>query len=315
MGINENILTFVKEKGPILPVRVSKEINDSILMTSARLSELLSNKQIKVSYLKVGASPLYYVEGQEAKLQDYSDNLAEKEREAYELLKQNKILRDTTQEPSIRVALRQIKDFAVPLQVTYENRVEILWKWYLTGNNEVQQLIKEILSKKEEVKAETKQETSVIKPEADPPGQEMTREEQREKIIDSVKPKEIQKTFEEQKQELEIKRERKKIDKEAFLREINGFFDRNKINIKETNEVKKNSEIDFVAQLQTSIGNVRYFCKSKNKKKVSDGDLSSALIQAQSKGLPLLFLTKGELTKKAKEMLETESNNIIFKKI
>ncbi|MCH9029894.1 MAG: hypothetical protein IH819_09840 [Bacteroidetes bacterium] len=48
---------------------------------------------------------------------------------------------------------------------------------------------------------------------------------------------------------------------------------------------------------------------------MSDGDLSSALIQAQSKGLPLLFLTKGELTKKAKEMIETELHNIIFKKI
>tara|TARA_Y100000294_G_C8567813_1_gene341570 strand:- start:3260 stop:4237 length:978 start_codon:yes stop_codon:yes gene_type:complete len=325
MGKNEEILNIVKLKGPILPVQVSKQINDNILMTSARLSEILSNKQIKVSYLKVGGSPLYYAEGQEIKLQDYSDNLAEKEKEAYELLKQNKILGDITQEPGIRVALRQIKDFAVPLKVNYENKAEIFWKWYLTDKDETQELIKGLLSKKEtkeEVKQETeiKQENQTTKKEPEPIKQEVIEEKQKEKTTEPIKTKETQKVFEEQKQEPkeqkpEIKKERKKIDKEAFLREINRFFDRNRINVKETNEIKKNSEIDFVAELQTTIGNVKYFCKSKNKKRISDGDLSSAFMQAQSKGLPLLFLSKGELTKKAKEIMEADKNNITFKKV
>ncbi|MBN4049116.1 hypothetical protein JYT91_00695 [archaeon AH-315-M20] len=309
METNEKILTLVKEKGPILPVHISKEINDNILMTSARLSELLSNKQIRVSNVKVGGSPLYYVEGQESKLQDHSDNLVEKEREAYELLKQNKILRDFTQEPGIRVALRQIKDFAVPLQVNYENKVEILWKWYLTDNDEAQSLIKDILSKKEEIKVGVKQETELTKKEPELLKQDVIKKE----ITEPIKTKETQKTFKEPQQE--IKKEKKRIDKGMFLRIVNNFFYKNKINIKETNEIKKNSEIDFVAELQTSIGNVKYFCKSKNKKRISDGDLSSAFMQAQSKGLPLLFLTKGELTKKAKEMMETGKNNILFKKI
>ena len=127
MEINERILAFVKEKGPVLPVQVSKEINDSILMTSARLSELLSSKHIKISYVKVGSSPLYYFQGQESKLQNFTDNLHEKEKKAYELLRQNKVLKDSVQDPVIRVALRQIKDFAVPLQVSYENKTEIFW--------------------------------------------------------------------------------------------------------------------------------------------------------------------------------------------
>ena len=87
------------------------------------------------------------------------------------------------------------------------------------------------------------------------------------------------------------------------------------MDVLETNLIKKNSEIDFVVELQTSIGSVKYFCKSKNKKKISDGDIGSALVQAQSKNLPLLFLTKGDLTKKAKEMLGNEFKNIVFKKI
>ena len=291
MEINERILELVKERGPILPVQISKEINDNILMTSARLSELLSNKQIKISYVKIGGSPLYYVQGQESKLQAYANNLVAKEKEAYELLKQNKILRDSIQEPAIRVALRQIKDFAVPLQVTFENTNEIFWKWYLTDNKEVEFILKGILSKKEKyIKIPEREE-------------ETKTSELKQSITTLEKPKE------------EIKKEKKKIDKDYFLKEINNFFNKNKINIIETNEIKKNSEIDFITELQTTIGNVKYFCKSKNKKKINESDLSTALVQAQSKGLPLLFLTTGKITKKAKEMLNTNFKNIIYREV
>jgi len=298
MEINERIFSLVKEKGPILPVQISKQISDNILMTSARLSELHSNKRIKISHIKVGGSPLYYVQGQEKKLQDYSNNLVDKEREAYELLKQNKILCDTIQEPSVRVALRQIKDFAMPLQVNYQNNVEIFWKWYLLDNNETELLIKEKLSKKKPTKTE---------------------EKHREDSINKKPQKEFQ-----QKIQKEVQKEtNKEITKKPrditpriqFLTIVNNFLKKNKLDALETIEVKKNSEVDCIVELQTSIGNVRYFCKSKNKKKISEGDISSALLQAQSKNLPLLFLTNGNLTKKANEMLGKEFKNIVFKNI
>ena len=106
-----------------------------------------------------------------------------------------------------------------------------------------------------------------------------------------------------------------KTDKNAFLNKINNFLDKNKIKITEKYEVKKNSEMDFIVELETSIGNIKYFCKSKNKKKINDADLSTASIQAQSKNLPLLFLTNGTLTKKASTMLNNEFKNIKFKAI
>jgi len=292
METNEKILAIVREKGPILPVQVSKKINDNILMTSARLSELLSNKQIKISYVKVGGSPLYYAPGQENKLQDYSDNLVAKEKQAYDLLRANKILRDSFQEPALRVALRQIRDFAVPLQVNYNNKAEIFWRWYLADNKEAEVLIKQILSKKDEITKDiTTRDT------------EKTKEDESKKYLEKPKPKE------------EIKKEKKKIDQGYFSREINNFFNKNKINIIETTEIKKNIEINSIATLQTTIGEVKYFCKSKNKKKINESDLSTALIQAQSKGLPLLFLTTGKITKKSKEKLNTDFKNIIYLEI
>ena len=306
MDTNETILAIVKEKGPILPVQVSKEINDNILMTSARLSELLTEKHIKISTIKVGSSPLYYFAGQESKLQNFADNLQGMEKKAYDLLAQNKILRDSEQEPAVRVALRQIKDFAVPLQVNYENKTEIFWKWYLIDTKEAEPLIKNKLSpKKETISRKTLENPTEI------PAQEKT----------SQKPQQIpqqKKLLEKPKQETQLKdttKIKKTTDKNLFLKNIHDFFDRSQINIIETCDTRKNTEMDFIIGLQTTIGNIKYFCKSKNKKKISDSDFSTAVILAQSKNLPLLFLTKGDLTKKAGEMLNKEFKNITFKKI
>jgi len=286
METNEKILSIIKEKGPVLPVQVSREINDNILITSARLSELLTAKRIKISNLKVGGSPLYYSSGQESKLQNYVDNLKDMEKKAYDILLQNKILKDSYQEPAVRVALREIKDFAVPLQVNYENKIEIFWKWYMIDNKEAEVLIKNILLKK----------------------------------IKSVPEKTLEKPKEEKQEPSELKKDTTKkikrtIDKVVFLKEVQDFFDRSKINIIETYNTKRSSEIDFIIELQTTIGNIKYFCKSKNKKKINDSDISTAVIQSQSKNLPLLFLTNGDLAKKAQEMLNNEFKNITFKKI
>ena len=328
MATNEDILNLVKQRGPILPVQVSRQINDSILMTSARLSELLSNKKIKISNIKVGGSPLYYSDGQESKLQDYSDNLGSKEKEAYNLLKEKKVLRDSALEPAIRVALRIIKDFSIPLQVNYENKTEVFWKWYLIQNDETQEKINEILSKKEITKEETIQKEDITKKYQAHPTTEkqdtITRQEIEpiQKITeDSIKKypteKIIQnpeKTKDETKKET-TKRPRQITDKNFLSNKTNNFFNRNNIEKIDEKEIKKNLEMDFVVELETSIGKAKYFCKTKNRKKINESDLSTAMMQAQSKGLPLIFITTGKISKKAKEMLNTDFKNIIYKEI
>ena len=299
MDKNQAILEIISRKGPVIPVQVSKEINDNVLMASARLSELLSSKKIKISSLKVGGSPLYYLPGQEEKLRNFANNLGGVERKAYNLLEQGKVLRDAAMEPAVRVALRQIKDFAVPLQVIYQEKTEIFWKWYLTENKEVEIVIKDILdsiSKSQEMQQPQalqkapEQQTRLEKP-----------KEEVRKPEETVK-KEIQKT-------------RKPTQKINFLNEINGFFSKAKINIIDVKEIKKNSEFDITVEVNTQLGNVKYFCKAKSKKNISEGDLSSALVSAQSKGLPLFFMTNGKASKKSQEKLKTDFKNIVYREI
>jgi len=133
------IISFLRIGGPSLPVRIAKTIEMDPVFASAILSELLGTKQIKMSHMKVGASPLYLIPGQEQKLEDHTENLKSIEKEAYLKLKENKILTDENEEPSIRVALRNIKDFAIP----FKSQDKIMWK-YAFASEEKQEEPKKI---------------------------------------------------------------------------------------------------------------------------------------------------------------------------
>jgi hypothetical protein len=88
LRIKKEIISFINENGPCLPINISKRVNLSLLFTSAFLSELLSEKAIKMTNLRIGSSPLDYLEGQESKLENFSDYLKGKEKEAFLRLKE-----------------------------------------------------------------------------------------------------------------------------------------------------------------------------------------------------------------------------------
>ncbi|MBN1386775.1 hypothetical protein JW968_07460 [Candidatus Woesearchaeota archaeon] len=102
------------------------------------------------------------------------------------------------------------------------------------------------------------------------------------------------------------------IDDEFFQR-INAFFKSNNIHILSHEILRRGSDIEFIIRVPSVIGQIEYFCKAKNKKKSNDGDLSSAYIQGQSKKLPTLYITTGEVTKKAESMLEKDFRGMIMK--
>jgi len=138
----EHILGLIKIKGPVVPTQIAREIKQDSLMTSAILSQLVDIKKLKISRLKVGGSPLYYLAGQEQRLQSYAKHLEEKDQRTLDMLRTQKIIRDDKQQPLIRVSLRQIKDFAIPLQVTVDNQQLLFWKWYLVSDEEATPIIR-----------------------------------------------------------------------------------------------------------------------------------------------------------------------------
>jgi len=320
MDTKDKIITFIRSNGPSLPTKIAKQLTENSLFVSAHLSELKEQGKIKISNIKVGGgSPLYYISGQEAMLQNFVDNLGEKEKQVYDLLLQKKVLRDIALVPVFRAAIRTIKDFAFPFTVNFKGQQEIFWRWYLFSNEDTEKATKELLGIKEE------------KPELQTPtGNEMEKKKEEkkpiEKKVEQQKEKIQEKTIEKKKEEksglIEEKKEEQKKPQMAkeekksdFHNEVLSYFNKKNIRVLEENILRKSSEIEFIVELPSPVGSLKYFVRAKSKRKINDGDLSSVFIQAQTKRLPALFLAKGDLTKKAQNMLETEFRGMRYNKL
>ncbi|MCK5282292.1 MAG: hypothetical protein KAK00_02690 [Nanoarchaeota archaeon] len=304
MEAKEKILSFIRMHGPSLPIVISKHIGADTFFTSAHLSELKELGKIRISHLKIGGgSPLYFLHGQEDKLQNFFGDLGEKERKVYGLLKGKKVLRDSALVPVFRAAIRSIKDFAFPFTVNFKGKKEIFWKWYLLSNQGAEQILRDILGiRKEEKKEKIEEKTG----------------ERKEKSVEKIEEKEVKREEQKKLEKQQVKGEegKKPADiKGSFYGSVNQYFIQNRIRIVEENIIRKSSEIDFIVEVPSPLGDLRYYVKAKSKKKITDGDLSSVFINGQTKRLPVLFLAKGDLTKKAKEMLESEFRGMKFNKI
>ena len=318
MDNREKALSFIRMNGPVIPSKVAKYIEKDIIITSAMLSELSSNGQLKISSLKVGSSPLYYVQGQEEKLQNFSGNLNQKDVRTYNLLKEKEVLRDTAQDPLVRVSLRQIKDFAVPLEVNVNGSKELFWKWYLLGNDRVTELIKKELGINDEDK-KISQPKPAEKPEPvkegippklepekkDQTEQQKVQEDARKESQEPAKKETITRPKEEQQKKITEDTEDKAAIKDEFAKEVDDFFLKSQIHRIDHQVIKKGKETDFIVDVKSPVGEITYYCKAINKKRVNESDLSLVYAQGQIKKLPALLVTPGQLTKKAEKMLES----------
>jgi len=336
----DQIFEIVRQKGPILPVQLSREINQNVLIASAILGELVSAGKIKFSYTKLGGSPLYYVDGQEPKLQQLYSQLHDTEKKIYDLLKEKKILRDKQLEPAFRVALRNIRDFAIPLEINMNDTTEIFWRWYLISNEDIKPFIHNLLESEEEGKKKiekeaikkeilTKQEAKTplenipSKPIEKPIPEAELRERLRQELLKELR-EELRKEIMMQRPEIN-KTEQKKLEKERKKKEIDEsdplllrtkkYCQQKNIKILSYEIIIKKKEIDLLISVPSAVGNISYYCKTKNKKKITDNDLSNAFLKGSQKKMPVLFLATGNLLKKTQEKLDKEFRGISFKNI
>ena len=204
--IKQNILSIIETKGPSLPAFIAQETGLSHLFASAFLSELIADKKLKISNMHVGSSPLYLISGQEPMLENFSQHLKNKEKEAYQILKERRFIKDKESEPAIRVALRTIKDFAIPFQ--RDN--EILWRYFTIPESDYYPIVEE---PKQIVQSE----------EIRKPNQEEPRESIREIVITVPNEIEDKKSKKKEAKKL-IKKPKQKINKSKDDR--NKFFNR-----------------------------------------------------------------------------------------
>jgi hypothetical protein len=420
MTDQDNIIQFLRTVGPTLPSKVAKSLNCEILIASAHLSDLSSQGKIKISKLKIGGSPLYYLPGQEDKLYSFAaGNMNQKDLQVLDHLKSDLILRELNLDLLHKVALRSLKDFAIPLHVTIHGQKELFWKWHLLSGEETNHFIGRMLAgpdtpsqrnvgpqlpvatdsnirettpneptsrettSNEKTSSETtsnektsSETTSNEKTSSETTSNEKTSSEtrsaestfnetttetapavnlqeetahsigdyqERGKISENITssstrsetisdlsssadlPEEIkfdtkaQKTLLESSaqpiqtepekkpflQKVKEKIRKRKAVSETFLPEVEQLCQKLTIEIEQKETIRKNAEINLTVKVPSVVGEMKYFCKAKNKGKCDEKDLSSAYMEAQIKKLPLLFLFSGEINKKAQEMLES----------
>lgn len=341
----EDILRLISQKGPIVPTDITGVLKVESFLIGAMLSELVHNKKLKISHAKLGGSPLYYLDTQKSGLSRLYNHLNEKDRRAYDILQRDVILLDEPQTPLMRTALRNLKDFAVPFKVTYKGKQLLYWRWHLAAEEDVKKKVHSSLSqlfpqeKKVKPPVDTKpvQTNPVDKEEVstNEPLKEDVQVEPKEEVLlkpverksDPVKkepisepkptPKEqisTQKTLSENSSAKAVETNSEPIDDE-FALQVSGFLNSMDIRIIETTVIKKKKEIDFTLTIPSPVGDVKYFAKARNKKKSTEGDISTAYVEGQLRGLPVLYVSPGEIPKKLESILSEKYKNLKVLKV
>ncbi len=295
MDYRDKIKSLVEQR-PVQPTEVAKALNTNSMLASAMLSEMSEKGIIRVSHLKVGSSPLYYSPDHPEHLLDFVQHANEKDRKTIALLREQGVVRDQGSEPLLRVSLRNIKDFAKPLDVTIDGNKELFWKFYLLTDDQSAEKIKQLIQPAKPI------EQALVK--AAKPRAKKAKPQEVAALPPVVQPEPVveQKPVTEPQSSGEPSVLSPTDD--PFLSQLLSFFAVNNISVLEQVVLKKKSEYDFLVQLSSPVGLLNYYCKAKNKAKVGEADLSHAFVQGQLKKLPVLFLSPGQLTKPAQELMK-----------
>jgi len=271
--IKEKIISTIKIRGPILPVHIAKEIGQTILFASAFLSELLSEKKLKISDMRVGNSPIYFIPGQEPQLENFSQHLKSRERDAFILLKEKKILKDKEQEPAIRVALRSIRDFAIP----FKKNNEIYWRYFTIPESEIQKTIL-ALEQKKDIAPIIQKQTIEKDEEAEVFNKKIFKKKKiSKKKIANLTQNKNEKFFNKIKESL--------LQKQIEILDILGF-----------------NKLDLILRIKEN--KTEKLLMAYNKKRITELDIIKAHKKAKELNLPYTIFSFGEPSKKIINMIE-----------
>ena len=202
------------------------------------------------------------------------------------------ILEDVNQHPVIRVALRALKDFAIP----FKKDNQVFWRYFTFSEESVREKIEgPIEIKKHEIEAPKAEEAeSALKKQI---------EEKNNETKENIKEKET-------KEKPKVKIKLKPLADEKFLNEIKGILERKKIELLAIESFDRKQVFAKV-----KLNNQDHFFAAYDKKRIDDEDLFKAYKKAQILGLPYSILAKGDTSKKTKEAIDAYKKLASIEKI
>lgn len=239
--------------------------------------------------MKVGSSPVYFVPGQEPLLERYAHHLKSKEKDAFELLKNKKFLKDKEQHPAIRVALRMIKDFAIP----FKKEGEFFWRYHTIPESEL--IIEKVQLNNPQKRGYPLKENSL----------DIFDKSEEKPIITLPKNQNKQEEMSKNEQKKEIKKTPKKVPKkssgtnEKFFNKVKEFLNKNSIEII---GIEGFSKTDLILKINSN--GKEQLLVAFNKKRITEADILKAHKKAQELNLKYVVFSLGEPLKKTLNFIE-----------
>ncbi len=326
--VKNRIIGYLEENGLSLPVRIAKAVKMEPVFTSAILSELLNSKKVKCSNFRLGSSCFYFLRGQESGLEMVGDeHLKGVEKDVFLLLRDNKVLKDSEQAPAVRVALRSLKDFAIP----FKFEEEVYWRYSLIDREEIRNKMEGKVLVKNEIIEEEKvdvveniiEEIQLENTDVEDVSNDIIHEVDSDATEDIIKKfespfkniknegKYIETSIEEIKPtEFEIKNKSFE-HKMSFLEEVKCFLNKKEVRLYEI-VVDSRNEVVGKIKIGSDFGDIVFLVVARNKKNLTHPDILMAKTKADEFKMPLFLISKGTPGKKIQGILEEYSNLIKF---
>jgi len=294
---------MVEFGGPLLLMDVAKKLGVESYLAGAIISTLAGRGDIKQSFRKIGASPIYFSKGQEQRVRDMLfKGLNDLEKKALDRIRELKVAFQDDLYPQERYLMNDLKDFVSQIKVK-DGDIELnCWRHYSVSDEEFEERVGskiQGLKSLAEIPAETEKlklpepveeiaEPVKDRPEAEDRGAPQAEPVLKEDIRKPVKSSRIDEF------------EHKVL---SMLKEKNLDFSGRQV--LEKNEVNYNSEIE------TSLGSQKVLLKILNRKRVTENELSRIYIEAMEKKTPFVVYIPKKITKKAEAFLEKKLGNIV----
>ena len=318
---NEKIITLLRQRGPLVPNDLKKTLGVDSMILGAVLSELNSRGQVKITKLKKGASPFYYIPGQEQLLEKLTEFLNPKDQNTVRLLQEQKVIQESTQEMFVRVSLRNIPDYVREFMVQTSQGPYRFWRYYLMSEAEAMKFLEDKFAPKKEAPKEKPKEVvieKIIEPKVVKEKQVKEKQEEKSVEVKKSKPLPIQNKTAPKPRILENEKQQSlqvspSLEKTPFYEKTITYFKENDIVLLSEEQISKDREYSFVVKIPSSVGHLKMYVHARNKKKLNEGDVAPALLKAKTKDITCLFMTNGDFTKKSLDLMEKEYKCLVIK--
>ncbi len=281
----------VRAQGPVLPVEVASKLGVDSFLATAYLAQLVETGKIKQTKERIGTSFIYHLSGQEGAANARIITLQQSGKKTARMF-----AREVPQSPEVTARQKAFADRLAEIEAK-----EIQAK--ITAPSVAERAVDKTVAKPlPEVR--TAEETH-IRPQIT--HNSSTRETNQE-FLDRFKPaiaEQLAKPVQEVKSAVShfISEVGKKISPKQqdglLVEKALAFLVDGRADIISKELRKRGRDADIVATIPTSIGPMRILIIVRDKKTISEADLSVVYTEGQNKKLPAIFVTNGKLTKSA----------------